>query len=91
MVIKRSTVRIDDDLMTELKARAHQESISLTRMLNRVIRQGLAASSQRAKPHRKFREVPVSMGQARVDIDRALTLAADLEDEEIIRKLSLRK
>ena len=90
-MIKRSTVRIDDDLMTELKTRAHQENISLTRMLNRTLRQGLAASSQRAKPHRKFQEEPASMGLARVEIDRALALAADLEDEEIIRKLSLRK
>ena len=30
----RATVRIDDDLMIELKARAHDESISLTRVLS---------------------------------------------------------
>ncbi len=88
---KRSTVRLDDDLMTELKARAHRENLSLTRTLNRVLRQGLAASSQRAKPHEEFEEVPVAMGQARFEMDRALTLGAELEDEEIIRKLSLRK
>ena len=90
-MIKRSTVRIDDDLMTELKALAHRENISLTRILNRVIRQGLAASSKKPKSPKRFKEMPVAMGKPRVDIDKALTLAADLEDEEIIRKLSLRK
>ena len=91
MVIKRSTVRIDDDLMTDLKAGAHRENISLTRMLNRVLRKGLAAVRQRGGERIEFEEIPVSMGRAYEDIGAALALAADLEDKEIIRKLSLRK
>ena len=31
------------------------------------------------------------MGPPRVDLDKALALAAGLEDEEVARKLSLRK
>jgi hypothetical protein len=31
------------------------------------------------------------MGEPRVDIDKALRLAADLEDDELIRKLAIRK
>ena len=88
---RRSTVRLDDDLMTELKARAHRENISLTRMLNRVVRQGLTPASGRVKTYPDFTEGAVAMGQARVELDKALALAAGLEDEEIIRKLSLRK
>ena len=42
MSTMRSTVRIDDDLMIELEARAHAESVSLTRILNRTLRAGLA-------------------------------------------------
>ncbi len=38
----RSTLRIDDDLMIELKARAHAESVSLTHVVNRTLRAGLA-------------------------------------------------
>lgn len=91
MVTKRSTVRLDDDLMTELKARAHAENVSLTRMLNRVVRQGLMPASGRANTRLDFAEGAVAMGQARVELDKALALAAGLEDEEIIRKLSLRK
>ena len=43
----RSTVRIDDDLLTELKGQARRQKTSLTRMLNRVLRAGLRASQRR--------------------------------------------
>lgn len=87
----RSTVRIDDDLMAALKARARDEQISLTRMLNRVLRVGLSASSQRMGTQKRYREAAVRMGRPRVEMDKALVLAAALEDEEITHKLSLRK
>lgn len=87
----RSTVRIDDDLMLELKQRARDESVSLTRMLNRALRAGLFRAQQPGKGATPFRQQSEAMGQPRVDIDKALALAARLEDEEVARKLSLRK
>lgn len=87
----RSTVRIDDDLMTELKARAHAESVSLTRILNRTLRAGLAKPKPDRQRARRFKQKTVSMGRPTVDLDKALALAAQLEDEEIARKLALRK
>lgn len=87
----RSTVRIDDDLMDALKARAHAESVSLTRMLNRTLRAGLSATPKQASDRRPFKQKTYRMGTPRVEIDKALALAAALEDEEIIRKMSLRK
>ena len=87
----RSTVRIDDDLMVELRARAQTESVSLTRMLNRTLRVGLSAARKQTQKGRPFKQKTFRMGVARVGIDKALALAAELEDEEIIRKLSLRK
>ena len=88
MSTMRSTVRIDGDLMIALKARAHAESVSLTRILNRTLRAGLA----RPKPDgRPFRQKTVAMGRPTADLDKALALAARLEDEEAVRKLSLRK
>jgi hypothetical protein len=87
----RTTVRIDDDLMIELKARAHAESVSLTRMLNRTLRTGLAQRKPDGQRTRRFKQKTVSMGRPKVDIDKALALAAQLEDEEIARKLALRK
>lgn len=87
----RSTVRIDDDLMIELKSRAHAESVSLTRMLNRTLRAGLAQRRSDGSRTRRFKQKTVAMGRPTVDLDKALALAARLEDEEIARKLALRK
>lgn len=87
----RSTVRIDDDLMVELRARAQAESVSLTRMLNRTLRVGLSAPHKQTQMRRPFKQNTFLMGVPRVGIDKALALAAALEDEEIARKLSMRK
>lgn len=87
----RSTVRIDDDLMLELKQRARDESVSLTRMLNRTLRAGLFRAQQPGEGATPFRQQSVPMGVPRLDVDKALALAARLEDEEVARKLSLRK
>ena len=87
----RSTVRIDDDLMTALRAHARAEGLSLTRMLNRLLRAGLAASVRSRSERERYEEATVRMGRPRFGLDKALALASDLEDEEIIRKTALRK
>lgn len=87
----RSTVRIDDDLMVELKARAGAASVSLTRMLNRTLRLGLRAPVEQAESRRTFRQSTYRLGSPRLGIDKGLALAAELEDEEVARKMSLRK
>lgn len=87
----RSTVRIDDDLMVELERRAHGAGVSLTRMLNRTLRAGLTAPERRRGRARPFRQRTVAMGRPRAGLDKALALADDLEDEEVARKLALRK
>ena len=87
----RSTVRIDDDLMTALRARAQVEGLSLTRMLNRTLRAGLAASVRSRNERGRYEEATVRMGRPRFDLDKALALAAGLEDEEIIRKTAQQK
>jgi hypothetical protein len=81
----RTTVRIDDDLMRELKERAQREAVSLTRLINRLIRRGLES---RAKPRKPFQQQTYSMGVPKVDLTKALAFAAALEDEEIIAKLA---
>ena len=71
--------------------RARTESASLTRMLNRTLRLGLAAPRKQTENRRPFKQNTFRMGAQRVGIDKALALAAALEDEEIARKMSLRK
>lgn len=84
----RTTVRIDDDLLAQLKQRARAEGISLTELLNRVLRAGLEAKRPKRRP---VQIRTVEMGAPRIDLDRALRVAAALEDDEIVRKMSLRK
>lgn len=87
----RSTFRIDDDLLAALRDRARRENISLTRMLNRALREGIAATRGRRAGRTRYREEVVSLGVPRADLDKALALTAMLEDEEVLRRLALRK
>jgi Ribbon-helix-helix protein, copG family len=86
----RTTVRIDDDLLRELKRRAHASNLSLAKLVNQAIRQGLRAAE---KPRRakRFRQKVFDMGEPRINVDKALSVAGALEDEEIIGKIFLRK
>jgi hypothetical protein len=84
----RTTVRIDADLLAELKERARTAGTSVTDLVNRALRAGLAAMKPRPRP---VRIRTVDMGTPKVDLDRALHLAAELENEEILRKLAQRK
>ncbi len=89
MTLMRTTIRIDDELLEKLRHQAQREKISLTRLLNRMLRRGLRAPPANAKP--RYREKPYPMGQPSIPLDKALSVAAALEDEEILRKLMLRK
>lgn len=84
-------MQIDDDLMRDLKEQAQREGTSLARLVNRVLRLGMTASRQGSKPCRPYREKTHNMGVPKVGLDKALALAAALEDDEIIEKLARRK
>jgi hypothetical protein len=87
----RTTFRVDDDLLARLKARAREENVSVTRLVNRTLRAGLQSARGRDRKKRRYRERAFAMGLPRVDLTRALALAAALEDEEALRDLALRK
>ncbi len=87
----RTTVRIDDELLLRLREQAAREHISLTRLLNRTVRAGLQTSPKRAPRKRPYREKTHPMGAPLVGLDKALALAGRLEDDEILRKMMLRK
>lgn len=87
----RTTVRIEDDLLLELKDKAVEEKSSLTRVLNRTLRAGLRSAERTKRPRQRYHEKTHSMGAPRVDLTKALSLASLMEDEEILRKKQLRK
>ncbi len=80
----RTTLRIDDDLLRELKSRAADEGLSLSDVVNLVLRQGVATPR---RPRRPFKQKTRDLGRPAFDITKANSLAADLEDEGILRKV----
>ena len=85
----RTTVTLDPDIAAKLKQTARDRGISFKEALNTSVRRGLGSAG--VKP-RRYRVPTRRLGvRAGVDLDRALSLAARLEDEETVRKLSLRK
>lgn len=87
----RTTVRLDDELLEQLKAQARRENVSLTRLLNRILRAGMRAERARPAKRRAYREQPHAMGAPRVALDKSLALATALENAEFVRKLASRK
>lgn len=87
----RTTLRVDDELMRRLKSLARRENVSLSQLINRVLRAGLQPRGARTRRRAPYREQVHSLGSPRVALDKALALAAALEDEEIARELAMRK
>jgi hypothetical protein len=80
----RTTMTLDDDVAEALRTLAHERRQPFKRVVNETLRSGLAP--KQAAPARSFTTVS-NMGAPKVDLTKALQLASDLEDEEIIRKL----
>jgi hypothetical protein len=83
----RTTVRIDDDLLRELKDRAHREETSLSKLLNRVIRLGMTKGNGAPVKSRPFRQKTYDMGPPNFDVTKAWQVAEDLETAEMIESL----
>jgi len=87
----RTTLTLDDRIAKALKSLAHRSGKPFKQVVNEILRSGLAANE--APPPKPYRLKAVSLGGVLpgIDIDKALRLAAALEDEEIARELDLRK
>jgi hypothetical protein len=85
----RTTVTLDPDVEQALKARMREKGLSFKEALNAAVRSGLSPGRGRS---RKFVQKTYSMGKEQYfRWDKALAMADALEDEEIIRKMSLQK
>jgi hypothetical protein len=87
----RTTLTLDDRIAKALKSLAHRSGKPFKQVVNETLQTGLAAK-EGPKP-RPYRLKPVSLGGVLpgINIDKALRLAAALEDDEIARELDLRK
>ncbi|MFZ1440413.1 MAG: hypothetical protein WAX12_06730 [Candidatus Microthrix subdominans] len=78
----RTTVTLDPDTEQLVRRRMRDRGVSFKQALNDAIRGGAMAS-----PTQPFATETAAMGQSRVNLDRALQIAADLEDDELIRRM----
>lgn len=78
----RTTVTLDDDTLVIVRRLMRERRISFKQALNDAIRQG--ARQRRATT--VFRTRTADLGVPSVKLDRALQLAGELEDEELIRR-----
>ena len=86
----RTTLNIDDELLRQLKQQSVKSRVPLRRLVNSTLRKGLAETKPvRAKTPYRCPTFP--MGEPRIGLDKALALAASLEDAEVLRELELRK
>jgi len=88
----RSTLTIDDNIAKALKDTAHRTGKSYKEVVNETLRAGLTAKRiiSQAKP---YKVKPVSLGKvpARYNLTKSLHLSDQLENEEIIRELDMKK
>jgi hypothetical protein len=84
----RTTVDLDDSLLQRLREEAHRENVSFCALLHRVILRGLETVATGGEA--PYQRPSFALGHVRegVNLVKALQLAGDLEDEEIIRKLA---
>jgi hypothetical protein len=91
MPVMRTTLTIDDDLVRELREKAHKTGSPFKEVVNSAIREGLE-QLDKPKQINPYKCKTYSLGYPpSADLDRSLSLADRLESEEVARKLSLRK
>ena len=88
----RTTLTIDDNIARQLKEIVHRSGKPFKTVVNEALRTGID-NNRIADVARPYRLKPVAMGDVAgpYDLDKALQLADHLEDEELARKLLLRK
>lgn len=79
----RTTVTLDDDTLALIKRRMAEQGVSFKEALNNAIRDSAAKRPAPAA----FSTRVFDLGVPSVSLDRALQLAAELEDDELIRRM----
>ncbi len=76
----RTTVTLDPDVESLLRKEMGRRGESFKEALNNALRVGLRDRSRLEKP---FEPLTFDMGAPRVDLTKAASLAAELEDDEL--------
>jgi hypothetical protein len=83
----RTTLTIDPDVRLLLERRMGERGQSLKEVVNEALRSGLTGDESQTP----FSTPTFDLGEPLVPLEKALSLAGELEDEELRRRLALRK
>ena len=85
----RTTITLDPDVEQMLRDAIREKDLTFKEAVNQAIRSGLRNKPERKK---KFKQRTFAMGpDQNFRWDKALSFAAELEDQEILRKMALGK
>lgn len=85
----RTTVTLEPDTEALVKTLMRERGLSFKQAVNEAIRRGIGQSAVAAEP---FRTPTFAMGwRDDAGLDRALTLAGEMEDRELARRIAARK
>ena len=84
----RTTITLDPDTAALLRRTMRERGVPFKVAVNDAIRAGLSPASEEGRP---FRTAVAELGTPTVNLDRALQLAAELEDDELVRRMRLGK
>ena len=79
----RTTVTLDPDTEQIVRRLMAERGVSFKQALNDAIRHGVRSNPE------PFRTDTAAMGRSTVNLDRALSASADLEDAELLRRMRL--
>lgn len=82
----RTTITLEADVAARLQAFSRQTGKTFKQAVNDAVRQGLSSpSTLRAEP---FVQPTYAMGKVKADLTKALSLAAEIDDQATIAKLA---
>jgi hypothetical protein len=87
----RTTITLDPDIAARLKRLSRERGISFKEAVNSSLRAGLEPTGDRVSPDRYVLPTYSMRVRPGIDLDRARLLDAAIEDDEIMRKVALRK
>lgn len=83
----RTTITLDPDVEALVRRLMRERDLSFKESVNLAIRMGLTSGDEAPA----FSTPTRDLGVPSIPLDKALTLAGELEDEHLVRKLSVRK
>lgn len=82
----RTTITLDADVAALLERRMRERGLGFKEAVNEALRTALGGEAIR-----QLRTPTFDLGEPSVPLEKALQLAAELEDEELRRRLAVRK